>query len=705
MEMKDKLSQFKQDVSDDYEITEKQREDANKDIRFIGVTGGMWEDYLEKTHSEDSDRARLEFDMTSERLFKFVGEWTQNRAGVIYEPDDTKTTDDDAELLTGVYRGDFRENGGKPSQDNAIFEAAACGMGAIQISEQFVDDEDPENENQEIIWKTVHNAHDHVMFDANAKEANKSDARWVTVLTGFTPKAFKMKYPGLAEASAFTPSTEYRSSLDWYSVEQVYVAERFEITKIKQDVSVWQNIQLNQIRAYPVDELDKVKGELEAMGWTYVRDRQIKRQIVEKSIFTGQEFIQKPKRIAGKYLPIVPVYAYRVYVGGKEHTWGLVRKLMDGNRTLNTMISKLAETSAASADSINIYLEDQVDRHKDNLKDNTDKAYQVIDPAYAEDGVTLIATGPVGRIDPPMVDQSAMAAIGIITNHLLQKSGGDQDTINPDVSGKALNTLIKRENLNTQVISNHIIESLSQVGKVYRSKAGDIYTRAMMKKAISADGTLRTVELNQVTLDTQNGNAININDLSQGRFSTTVDVGPQYETQQEATVESIERLIDKLPEGDPLQGPAISMWINNIQGTGLEPLKKLNRSNMIKQGLIDAETDDEKQMMQEAQNEKDPNSDLLAAAAQQQIAEANNLNAKAEGQQAVSMKTMAEAGKTMADTEKTKAETAEIVLDINGKMQEGAAETFNRFAQNAQIKPKRFKFNPSTGGLDASNGR
>ena len=682
---KQSLDQFMQDVSEDYQVNEKQIKDMNKDIRFIGVTGGMWEEYLEKTHGEDSTRARLEFDMTSERLFTYVGEQTKNRAGVIYEPDDMKTTDDDAELLTGVYRGDFRENGGKPAQDNAVFEAAACGMGAIQLSEKFIDEEDPENDNQEIIWKTVHSAHDHVMFDANAKEANKSDARWVTVLTGFTPKAFKDKYPNLTESSAFTPSTDYQSSLDWYTIESIYVAERYEIHKIKEDVSVWQNVQLNQIRAYPMDELETVKGELEATGWEFVREREIKRQIVKKSIFTGQEFIQTPKRIAGKFLPIIPFYAYRVFINGKEHCWGLVRKLMDGNRALNTMISKLAETSAASADSINIYLNDQVEGHENELADNTNKAYQVINPALDDNG-NVLATSPVGRIDPPMVDQSAMAAISVITNHLLQKTGDNQDALNPNVSGKAVNALIQRDNLNTQFITNNIIESMAQVGRVYRSKAGDIYTRSMMKKAISADGTLRTVELNQVTLDTQNGNAININDLSRGRFSTTVDVGQSYETQQEATVESIERLIEKLPEGDPLQGPAISMWINNITGTGLEPLKKLNRMNMIKSGLVDAETDDEKEMLEQAQQQKDPNEDLLAAAAQQQIAEAANLNAKTQGQQAVSAKTMAEAMETQADTQLTKAKTAEVVVDINERLQANqAAQVFRRFAQNTPI--------------------
>ena len=80
------LADFKQDVADDYEASTYQREDANRDIRFIGVTGGMWEDYLTKTHSETSDRARLQFDLTTDHVMRFVGEQVTNRAGVIFQP-------------------------------------------------------------------------------------------------------------------------------------------------------------------------------------------------------------------------------------------------------------------------------------------------------------------------------------------------------------------------------------------------------------------------------------------------------------------------------------------------------------------------------------------------------------------------------------------------------------------------------------------
>jgi len=661
----DLLEEYKQDVSDDYDATEHQRIDANKDLRFIGVTGGMWEDYLSETHNSNTDRAMMEFDLTSDYVMRFVGEWSLNRAGVIYDPDDTKTSPEDAELLTGVYRGDFRENGGKSAQDNAIFEAAVCGMGAIRISEKFVDDEDPENDTQEIVWKTIHNAFDHVIFDKNAKEADKSDADRVTVLTAYDDKTFEKKFPEANPVSAYTPQSA--TGITWCSKDQIYVAERYEIEQKKETVSVWQHVEQGEVKTYPLDQLEKARPELEAFGWEHVRDRKITRQTVMKSIFTGDEMLEDPKRIAGKFLPVIPFYGYRVYINGEEHYWGLVRKLMDGNRTVNTLISKLAETSAASADDINIYFADQVEGHKKELADNTDKAYQVIEPILDAQGDPL-PIGPVGKITSPQVDQSALAALGVITEFMQTKTGSVQkDTINREISGAAVDSLLKRDNLNTQIISDNFVKSIHQGGLVYREKAGDIYTKPQMKKVIGDTDIVKIEELMRLSIDPQSGNAINVNDLSRGRFSVTVDVGPQYETERDAAVESIERVLEKLPENSPYVGPALAMWMENISGKGLKPLKEFNRKLMLQQGLIEPETDEEKQELADSQNQTDENEELIKAATRQQNSESKNLDAASRNKD--------------ADTILKKVTAAEKVVDIGIKQAEAAQPTLRRFIQ------------------------
>lgn len=680
------LDKFQSDIAKDYIATEYQRLEANNDLRFISVPGGMWEDFLTETH-KGSNRSRMEFDLTSDFVFRFVGEWTENRAQVVYEPDDDATSDDDAELLTGVYRGDYRENSGQVAKDTAVYEASVCGFGAYKLAEKFVDEEDPENEQQEIIWVPINNAFNTVMFDHNAKRADKADARWVTELTSYTRDAFEEEFPDHDAVSAFTPRNI--KGFRWATPQQIYVASRYEIIKKKEKVSVWQNEKLNKIQAYPMDDLEEVKPELIAFGWTHVRDRAIMRQTVMKSIFTGNDFIQEEKRIAGKFLPIVPIYGYRTYVDGEEHYWGLVRKLKDGNRTINMGISKMAESSASSGDTMPILTDDQVDGKEDLWADRTNKNYMVINDLVDANGNPM-TTGPVGYLQPSQVDPNTLQAISVISGFMQQKTGNaPQDTVDPKVSGKAINALQKRENLGTKIVSDNIIQSTNHEGKVYESKASEIYTRPQMKRVVGEDGTSRVTNLNQRSLDPQSGNSIDINDLSKGRFSVHVSVGPQYDSQREATVESIERVIGVIgdtPEAGKYMSTLLAVWMNNIDGTGLKPLKDLNRKIMVSSGIIDAETDEEKQMVDQAKNQKDPQQGLVEAATQQQLAEAKALTAKAQGAQAVAMKDIATAGKTQADTQKIKAETSEIVVDINQKLQDGAAtRAFNRFAANTRL--------------------
>ncbi len=128
----ERLDKFKLDISTDANDSDNQRENADEDMRFVADQNGQWEGFREQ---QFADRVRLQFDITSDYLNRFIGEWTLNRVSVDYKPDDTATSDDDAELLTGIFRADFRQFGGETAVDNAVEEAATCGKNAlVQLS-------------------------------------------------------------------------------------------------------------------------------------------------------------------------------------------------------------------------------------------------------------------------------------------------------------------------------------------------------------------------------------------------------------------------------------------------------------------------------------------------------------------------------------------------------------------------------------------
>ena len=167
------LDRYKQDIQKDADVVLEQRDKANEDMRFVNVVGGMWEGFLE---DQFNDRTKLEFDIISNYIQRYIGQWNQSRVGVEYKANDRETSDEDADLINGIYRADFREFSGKMSIDNAVDEQATCGYGAFKLATKFVDEEDPENDHQRIEWRPVHNAYNSIYWDKAAKRIDKRDA-------------------------------------------------------------------------------------------------------------------------------------------------------------------------------------------------------------------------------------------------------------------------------------------------------------------------------------------------------------------------------------------------------------------------------------------------------------------------------------------------------------------------------------------------
>ena len=93
----EKLGDFMINIAKDADVVDDQRDHANEDMRFVNVSGGMWEGFFED--QQVNSRVKLELDLVSDFLNTFLGEWDLSRVGVEFKADDDKTSDDDAEFI------------------------------------------------------------------------------------------------------------------------------------------------------------------------------------------------------------------------------------------------------------------------------------------------------------------------------------------------------------------------------------------------------------------------------------------------------------------------------------------------------------------------------------------------------------------------------------------------------------------------------
>lgn len=663
----EKLDQFKLDIATDANDSDNQRENADEDMRFVSDQNGQWEGFREQ---QFQDRVRLQFDITSDYLNRFIGEWTLNRVGVEYKPDDMATSDEDAELLNGIYRADFRQFGGETAVDNAVQEAATCGYGAFKIATFYEDDEDEENDNQRIEHRPIYNAYNTTYWDISAQRIDKRDARWCTELKEFTRSSFLAKYPNKNPVSAYTPDITNNQDFLNTRGDRVFIATRYDAIRRKAKVFVYNNLKTDEVERYDEEDHELIKDELARNEFTvFVKERKIIRQFIEKTVFSGDEILSATVKIAGRWIPIIPVFARRGYVGGLEKYSGLVTKLKDPQRMFNMQISQLAENAASAGQTIPIFTPDQMTgRFAADWADKNNKPYLLANPAY-DDAGNMIATGPTGYLQPQQIDQSTSALMQIVPQHIQGVTGGvPQDTLDPNISGKAINALIKRANLNTQSIMDNISKAIRWSGEIFQAIAADVYSSERMMRVVGQDGRESSVLLMKTVLDEETGRLIASNNLRGKRFRSVADVGPAYDTLREQTTEELKGILDtmiKVPAAQQYVPVILGALLENTAGVGLEGVKELNRKNQIIMGTVKPETDEEKALFAKSQEPKgpDPQEALVAAAAEQQKSEARNLDSKS----------LANA----ADAEKKQAETSQIITDTQISKDEAGLDQAN----------------------------
>ncbi len=681
----DKLGAFKRDIAKDADIVDEQRDKANEDMRFVNVTGGMWEDWL--TDDFPEDRVKLELDMVSNFLQRFIGEWNQNRVGVEYKPNDAGTTKDDSDLLNGIYRSDFRRHSGKIATDNAVDEAATCGYGAFKLATKFEDDEDPENDNMHIEWRPIYNAYNSVYWDQSAQRIDKRDARHCTVLKPFTKAEFEREFPDKAPSSAYEPTNRSFQNRTRSTIDFIYVATRYQIIKKLETVFVYNNLASGKVESYTAEEHGFIEDELKADELReFVRKRRIRRQRVEKTVFSGADILEPTRRIAGKWIPIVPFYAYRSYVDGVEWYRGLVRKLKDAARLFNMQVSQLAENAASNGQAVPIFDPDQIEGPSmAELWANKNNKPYLLARALRNTNGDVVQHGPTGYSQPAQLDGSTTALLSIVPDYIQTTTGGaPQETLNPDMSGKAIKALIQRENMNTQVINDNIANAIAWGGEIYQAMAAEVYTSRRIVNIIGKDGTESQKQLQQVVLDSETGKMVESNVLQGKKFQAYADVGPQYETLGEQTVEDIKGMLEivpTIPGGEEYTDVLLAALIDNIHGVGLDSLKERNRRIMVAKGMVKPETPEEEalvQQVQQQQQQEDPQRALIEAAAGQQQAEGRNLDAGTIQKVAIAQKTEAETAEILADMtlnkDKADLERFKLFLEAQKQVTEQAQE-------------------------------
>jgi len=614
----DKFVKILDDVSTGWSLTEFQRDKSNEAIRFVDVSGAQWDDWTGDIYA---NRPKMQIDKTSQSVNLFNSEWRTNRFSVKYRPSDEKTSVKDAELLNGLFRKDWRDANGDQSMDNAVNEMSKGGVGAIRLKTDYVIDDDPENTDQKIIFEPVYNSYNTVVWDPQAKAQDKSDAAWCAILVSFTEDAFNEAYPEIDPESFFQPTD--RNIFNLNNTKLIYVAEYYKVKLKKALAFSYTNKLTGEKRVIFKDDLkDAVEGLADA-GFKKTGERRIKRKTVDKSILYGGGFISKPKRIAGDIIPVAPLYGYRSYVDDQEYYYGLVDKMMDMQRLMDMAVSNLAENSATSPPTMPIFTPEQISGHGASWDQQHlgKQSYALLNSV--DDEGKPIPLGPIQYTQPRQVDPNTSVVLDVANQFITSISGGaPQDTIDPDASGKAINAMVKRSDMQTAILMDNISLCIKSVGKIYRGMASEIYDNKRFVKLVNEDGTEKDALLMEYVLHPKVDKMIRINDVKNMKLDVVVDTGASYANQRRETVDTLNQLLQFTDANSPYIPLIYSTIVENMEGSGLDAIKRFNKQQMMLQGLVEAETDEDKSFIESKNQPDQPSAEMLLAVAEQGKADA-----------------------------------------------------------------------------------
>ena len=655
-----------------------------EDRRFYSINGAQWEGNL---LDQFENKPRLEVNKVALSVMRIINEYRNNRVTVDFTSKDGTANDKLADVCDGLYRADEKDSIANEAYDNAFEEAVGGGFGAWRLRADYEDHENDEDERQRILIEPIYDADSSVWFDLDSKRQDKADAKVCFVINSLTYDSYLSEY---GDDPASWPKTVHQYEFDWLTPDVVYVAEYYRVEEVSETVRIFETLDGSEERytTYDFKEDEQLEEMLAAVGTREVRQKRVKKKKVHKYIMSGAKILEDCGYIAGKCIPIIPVFGKRWFVDNIERCMGHVRLAKDAQRLKNMQLSKLAEISALSTVEKPILLPEQVAGHQvmwseDNLKDYP---YLLVNPISDANGNQAIS-GPVGYTKPPQIPPAMAALLQITETDMMQimgnQTGGEE--IASNISGKAVELIQTRLDMQTFIYMSNFSKAMRRCGEVWLSMAKDVYVEEERKmKVIDVTETVDSVTLMTPAIS-EMGEVITENDLSQATFDVDVEVGPSSSTKKQATVRALTGMM-QITADPEMQSVLGSMAMMNMEGEGIGEVRDFFRQKLIRMGVVQPTDAEAEEMMAAMQNQQpDPNAVFLQAAAEEATAKAAKARADVVKTIADAELQQARVLETGASTDLEQAKTLETLAGIEQSNERVANETEEKSVRSARL--------------------
>ncbi len=512
-------------------------DDALDDLKFIA--GDQW---------EEADRASREAanipTITINRLPQFIrqvtGDMRQSRPQIKVSPVDDEGDKKKAHLLNGLIRQIERQSGADMVYTQAFENAVACGIGHFRIAHDYVQDSVAD---QDIFLRRIPSPIA-VVWDPNATEIDRADARFCFVVETLSKDAFRELYPKAREESV-PDNTGGSDGLFWNTGDIVRIAEYWYRSPAKKTLA-------RLASGRTVEVTDGTAGSPQDPE---VARREVDTFKVYSCIVSGSEILSGPHEFPSSMIPVVPVIGEEIFVGEKRIRSGLVRHAKDSQRMYNYWRSASAMSIAQAPKSPYLVTKKQIDGYESLWRTANTSAL-----SYLPYNVDPQAPSAPQRIPPP-APPAALWQEAQVTSEEMKATTGIYDAAlgakSNETSGRAILARQREGDTGTFHFHDNLAHALRRAGQIIISMIPRIYDAERVVRLLNEDGSEAWETINRPSFDPL-GNPIIENDVSVGRFDVAVSTGPSYTTQRIEAANAMIEFIRAFPPAAQVVGDKIA---------------------------------------------------------------------------------------------------------------------------------------------------
>jgi hypothetical protein len=531
-------------------------EEAQIDQRFRA--NDQWSDAAKRERELDG-RPWLTFNQMNTYVNQVVNPIKQADKTFKAKPDDNQGDPTIARVVDGLFKKIMRQSMGHAVVGHMIECQAGCSIGWVRLDHGYKDDESFE---QEIFLKKVENPLS-VFCDPAARDPVRSDAMWMAVTEMWPKSSFEARWPDAAQESVDDPATAgARSGITdfgyWSDDKDIRICEYYRKVATTKTIA-----------KMPDGTTKDITGKEDTLGMQAQQTRKVQSYRVEKYMVTGSEVLEGPIEVPGCYIPLVPAVGGEIALDRGIYRYSVIRFIRDPQKLYNLARTAMAEHLGqtpkapylATAKMISRYraMWDTVStKNRSYLLYDVDKDAPTARPervAAAETPVALIQDAQISRDDMKYGSGIHDASLGAKSQ---------------EVSGVALHAKQMESDVSNYHFADNLEATLTHIGRVAMSWIPVIYDTPRTILLVNEDGTEHPTPINTPQIDPNTGYTVIVNDLTNAKFSVTVDIGPSYSTRRIESAQEIGEFMKALP---PQQAMLISdIYARNQEWEGHEEI-------------------------------------------------------------------------------------------------------------------------------------